>query len=504
MTGQQLLKIENMRKSFFGTEVLHGVNLELNKGEVLGLIGENGAGKSTLMSIIGGIYSFEQGAMTFQGAPYRPQTPNDATKAGIAFIHQEFSLFSNLTVAENLFVDDFPLKHRIAIDRKKMEQRARAYIDLFKLNISPGTKVGSLPMGIRQIVEISKALLKNANVLIFDEPTTSLSPKEKEGLFTVINELKDSGVAIIYISHILEDVMRLCDRTTVLRDGNTVGSFQTRELEKKKIIQLMVGRELNQVYPSIEKEIGPPVYEATDFIKRKGTAPISFAICKGEIVGLFGLMGAGRTELLNSLFGVDPYAGGRVEIEQSPLERPTPERCIDRGMAYVTENRRNEGLILSKTVGENAVMVILRRMAGALGVVDRKQEKKTALELVHTFSVKTNASQDQPVKNLSGGNQQKVVVAKWIASAPKVFFMDEPTRGVDVGAKYEIYTYINELAKNGCGVLAVSSEMEELMGICDRILVMYKDRLVANIPKETFDQELIIQYALEGGIADAG
>ena len=310
MSSQPLLQLDNIHKSFYGAEVLHGVNLDLCPGEVLGLVGENGAGKSTLMSILGGVYGFDSGTMRLGGEVYTPATPNDATRAGIAFIRQEFSLFSNLTVAENLFVDRFP-RRGLSVDNKKMEERAQVYIDLFRLDISPRTRVESLPMGVRQIVEISKALEKDAKIIIFDEPTTSLSPKEKEELFEVIGGLKARGVSIIYISHILEDVMRLCDRTTVLRDGNSVGTFQNSALDKREIIRLMVGREMNQVYPTIEKEIGEPIYEVREFVRSGSRSPVSLEIRSGEIVGMFGLMGAGRTELLSSLFGAEPSEGAK-------------------------------------------------------------------------------------------------------------------------------------------------------------------------------------------------
>lgn len=498
-----LLQLNDIHKSFGTAEVLHGVSLDLYEGEALGLVGENGAGKSTLMSVLGGVFGFNSGEMKIKGHPYKPSTPNDATEAGIAFIRQEFSLFTNLTVAENLFVDRFPRKG-LAIDYHKMEERAAYYIDLFKLDISPRTKVEALPMGIRQIVEISKALEKKAKVIIFDEPTTSLSQKEKEELFQVIEDLKKSGISIIYISHILEDVMRLCERTTVIRDGDSVGTFDNRDLDKKTIIKLMVGRDLSQVYPTVEKQIGEPVFEAKQFVREGAAEPVSLTIRKGEIVGMFGLMGAGRTELLNSLFGVAGNKGGEILVDGQTLGEPMPQKCIRAGMAYVTENRRTEGLIMSKTVAENSVMAILDRLAGALHVVNRKKERTTAEGLVKQFSVKTTDAFTQQIRNLSGGNQQKVVVAKWIATQPKVFFLDEPTRGVDVGAKYEIYTYINELAKEGCGVLVISSEMEEVMGICDRILVMYKNQIVADVPRAEYSQEGIIQYALEGGAGHAG
>ncbi len=503
MSEQIQLQLNQIHKSFSGIEVLHGVSFELRKGEVLGIVGENGAGKSTMMSIIGGLYSHDSGSMAIEGQPYIPQTPGDAYKAGIAFVHQEFSLFTNLSVADNLFVDRYPHKS-VSIDRKYMTERTQAYIDLFKLDITPATKVENLPMGIRQIIEISKALEKKPKILILDEPTTSLSPKEKDQLFEVIEELRSRQVSIIYISHILDDVIKLCNRTLVLRDGYSVGQFDNRELDKKAVIKHMVGRELNQVYPTVEKEIGQPIYSASSFTRRGASAPISFDIKAGEIVGMFGLMGAGRTELLNALFGTEPNDGGEITVNGKKLSRPTPEKCIKAGMAFITENRRQEGLVMPKTVGENLGLVVMDRMLHLIKMIDRSKEHKLINELVQRFSIKTADAFSQSVRFLSGGNQQKVVVAKWCTSEPSVFFMDEPTRGVDVGAKYEIYTIINDLAKEGCGVLMVSSEMEELMGMCDRILVMHRNRITADIPKDKYDSELIIQYALEEEKENAG
>lgn len=502
MVHEMLLEIKKIKKSFFGAEVLHGINFDVKKGEVLGLVGENGAGKSTLMSIMGGVYDFNGGEMRMDGNPYKPTKPNDAADVGISFIHQEFSLFSYLSVAENMFIDNFPMKG-ISIDKKAIQAGAQKYIDLFHLDISPKTKIEELPMGIRQIIEISKALQKKSKLMIFDEPTTSLSPKEKNELFEIIGELRDQGVSIIFISHILEDVMELCDRITIIRDGNSVGTYDKADIDKHKMIKLMVGRDLNQIYPKVEKEILEPVYEVKHFIREGSAQAVSFDLKRGEIVGMFGLMGAGRTELLRALFGVDTAQSGEIYIGGQRLNKPTPKKCIDKGMAFVTEDRRKEGLIMAKSVDENVVMVVLGRLVNAFNVVNVKREKQIASDAVKQFSVKAANPGEQLVSSLSGGNQQKVVLAKWMASEPKIFFLDEPTRGVDVGAKYEIYTYINELAKTGCAVLVVSSEMEEVMGICDRILVMHKDSIVADVPKAEFNQERIIQYALEGGLSYA-
>ena len=503
MSDQALLTLQGIRKSFAGTEVLHGVSFDLREGEILGLVGENGAGKSTLMSIIGGLYPYDGGEMLLQGEPYRPQNPTDAGKAGIAFVHQEFSLFTNLSVADNLYVDNYPKKAFSRIDRQRLRERADYYIKLFHLNISHKNKVEELPMGIRQILEISKALEKNPRILIFDEPTTSLSKTEKDYLFEVIGKLKEQKISIIYISHILDDVISLCDRAVVLRDGNSVGQEDMSALDKKTMIKLMVGRDLNQVYPSVEKTIGEPVYQVESFARNENTAPVDFQIHKGEIVGMFGLLGAGRTELLNSLYGAEPHLSGQVTINGQALESLSPIRCIERGVAYITENRRQEGLIVNKPVSENLVLVTLRQMLKPLKVIDKKKERAMVKDLVERFSIRTADPDTQMARNLSGGNQQKVVIAKWCVSDPAVFFMDEPTRGVDVGAKFEIYTYINEMAKAGCGILIVSSEMEELMGMCDRILVMQQQRIVADIPKDRYNSESIIQYALEGELENA-
>lgn len=497
-----MLQMKNIKKSFLGAEVLHGINFEVKKGEILGLVGENGAGKSTLMSIMGGVYAFNSGEMYMDGAVYRPAKPSDATNIGISFIHQEFSLFSYLSVAENMFIDHFPMKG-VGIDKKAMEQGARKYIDLFHLSISPKTKIEELPMGIRQIIEISKALQKKPKLMIFDEPTTSLSPKEKRELFTIIGELKAQGVSIIFISHILEDVMELCDRIAIIRDGSSIGDYEKADIDKHKMIKLMVGRDLNQIYPKVEKQVYEPVYEVKNFMREGSGKEVSFSVKRGEIVGLFGLMGAGRTELLRSLFGVDTAVSGQVFVNGKPLHKLTPRKCINHQMAFVTEDRRREGLIMSKTVNENVVMVVLNRLLNRFKVVNIKEEKRVAGEAIRQFSVKCANPEEQLVGSLSGGNQQKVVIAKWMSSEPKIFFLDEPTRGVDVGAKYEIYTYINELAKSGCAVLVVSSEMEEVMGICDRILVMHRDCIVADVTKKNFSQEKIIQYALEGGLGYA-
>jgi len=498
MSPENILVLKHINKSFFGAPVLHDVSLEVRRGEVLGLVGENGAGKSTLMNILGGVLPGDSGSMELQGQPYEPSNPKDAQKAGIAFIHQEMNLFSNLTVAENMFIDELPTGTLWSVQYGKMQAQAREYIEKFGVAASPNTKVSALPMGIRQTIEITKALIKNASIIIFDEPTTSLSQKEKDSLFQTIHQLKDSGVTIIYISHILEDVFALCDRIAVLRDGCMVGVVDTPRIDRFQIIKMMVGRDLNQVYPNVTKAIGPVVYEAKGI--RRGTAvnDVSFALRAGEIVGLFGLMGAGRTELVRCLFGADKIDAGEVCFNGQPLRRLSPQTCIEQGIAFVTEDRRQEGLLMPKPVKENLVLAKLDQFLGPLGVVSRRKENDESHEIVRELAIKVYDKNQQPAKNLSGGNQQKVVLGKWIMRRPRMFIMDEPTRGVDVGAKYEIYTIINTMAQNGSSILFISSEMEELMGVCDRIMVLHKGRITADMPRGQFNQETIMHYALGG------
>jgi ribose transport system ATP-binding protein len=497
--SENILVLSGINKSFFGARVLHDIHLEVRKGEIMGLVGENGAGKSTLMNILGGVLPKDSGSMTFKNECYEPATPKDAQKAGIAFIHQELNLFTNLTVAENMFIGELPQGTLWSVKYQEMERKAQTYIDNFGVNTVPGARVGSLPMGIRQTVEITKALMKNAEIIIFDEPTTSLSVKEKENLFKIMARLKEQGVTVIYISHILEDIFFLCDRISVLRDGHLIDTKNKDELDKATVIKMMVGRELNQVYPRIEKTIGEVSFEVHNISHGRMVQNVSFSLCSGEIVGLFGLMGAGRTELVRCLFGVDKMDAGEIHAHGKLLKKPSPQNCIKEGMAFITEDRRQEGLLMPKSVKENLVLVQLDQLLEVLGIVNRKKEEKETVEAIKELSIKVQDKNTQAVKNLSGGNQQKVVIGKWIMRDPSIFMMDEPTRGVDVGAKAEIYTIINQMAKNGATVVFISSEMEELMGVCDRILVMSKGKMVADIPRNEYEQGRIISYALGGG-----
>lgn len=491
-----ILKLNDICKSFFSVEVLHHVNLELRQGEILGLVGENGAGKSTLMNILGGIFPMSAGSIEFLGEPYEPASPKYATEKGIAFIHQELNLFTNLSVAENMFIDNFPTGFLGRIDKKKIRAKSQEYIDKYDLNVRASAKMGNLPMGSRQMVEIAKALMKNAKVIIFDEPTTSLSNREKEKLFKTIRELKENGVSIIYISHILEDVLLLCDRISVLRDGKVVHTDKRERYDRAGLIRDMVGRELTQVYPSVEKEIHDKVLEVKDLNCAGFVKGVSFCLREGEVLGLFGLMGAGRTQILRAVFGLDPKESGEVRVFGEEVKKPSPGECIHRGMAFITENRREEGLLMPRPVSTNLLMVKNEELAGSMGVVDTKEEAELCRKMVKTLDIKTARPDQQAANSLSGGNQQKVVMGKWLLKEPKIFLVDEPTHGVDVGAKYEIYRLILNMAKEGSAILVVSSEMQELMGICDRILVLSNGRLTGEVRKEDYSQERIMKFAL--------
>lgn len=494
-----ILQLININKSFATVKVLKDIDLELKKGQILGLVGENGAGKSTLMNILGGIYPMTSGEMYLNGVRYSPSNPKDATNSGIAFIHQELNLFTNLTVAENIFIDEIKFNKFGYISYQKLNQEASLILKRLGLDISPGIVVENLPMGMRQMVEIAKALSKDAKIVIFDEPTTSLSSQEKKNLFRIIRELSEDGISMIYISHVLDDVLLLCNEIVVIRDGEVIGKQMPKsEVSKEKIISMMVGREMGQLYPYVPKEIGEEILSVENINQGKTLKNITFSIRSGEIVGLFGLMGAGRSELVRAIYGLDPIDSGSIKFMNKPVHSLNPRQWIQNGMAFITENRHEEGLLMKKSVKENLVMANLERMRLRFGYLDRKKEEVDSTNVISRLNIKTYDKDHQIVRFLSGGNQQKVVIGKWLLTTPKVFIIDEPTRGVDVGAKFEIYNHINSLVKEGSAVLFVSSEMEELMGVCDRILTMHLGRITGEVERKDFSQETLIRLAMGG------
>ncbi len=495
---QPVLVVEGVSKEFFGVPVLRDVSLSLGAGRVLGLVGENGAGKSTLMNVLGGIFPPDGGSMRLEGSPYRPRGPRDAAALGVTFIHQELNVFSNLSITDNLFLTSYPrLGPLPLLARRASRARTRALLREVGLDRSPDTLVETLAPGERQLVEIAKALSTDAKVVIFDEPTTSLTARETERLFALLRRLQERGTAIIYISHILGDVRRVADEILVLRDGALVGSGPVEEFPADRMISLMVGRSLEQLYPDRRAVPGEKLVLDVRSVTQPGVvADVSLQVREGEVVGLFGLMGAGRTELARMIFGLDPYSSGSVTIDGDAVPARNPRAAIRRGAAFVTEDRRDEGLFMDFPVVDNLAMVALPRFSRRpFGVVDTRSLLAAAREVGVSLRLKATSLERQPARSLSGGNQQKAVLGKWLLSNPRLFILDEPTRGIDVGAKHEVYTVVDDLAARGAGVLVISSELDELQGICDRILVMRRGEVRGEFDQRAFDAERILRTA---------
>ena len=494
--GENILEMKNLYKSFGGIPVLTDVYLALRKNSILGLVGENGAGKSTMMNILGGVVARTSGEMILEGEPYSPGNPKDAEKAGIAFIHQELNLFTNLTVAENLLLNNPNVAKHGFFSNKPVYEQAKTVLTQLNIEVDPGEKIENLSMGLRQMVEIAKATIQDVKIVIFDEPTTSLSNVEKERFFGMIEDLLHKGISIIYISHSLDDVMRICEDVAVLRDGHIIAQKPIDEVTKDDIVSMMVGRDIENLYPYLKRRLGGDLLDVNSLTRNGVFSDISISVREREIVGLFGLMGSGRSEFARAMFGLDPIDSGAIVFAGSRVRKAAPSYLIRQGMAFITENRREEGLLLDKPVKDNLILVTLRNMIKRFGAMDFKKAEADSDKQVHSLSIKTFNKSVQTARLLSGGNQQKVVIGKWLLSSPKMLVLDEPTRGVDVGAKYEIYSCINKLAEDGAGVLFISSEMEELMGICDRILVMTKGHISGELGREDFSQDRIIRYAL--------
>jgi ribose transport system ATP-binding protein len=449
------------------------------------------------MNMIGGVVPPTRGAMLWRGAPYAPASAADAKAAGIAFIHQELNLFTNLSVAENLFIDGFPRRTgllRGLIDHRAMRDRATEILGRLDLDIAPDRTLDTLSPGERQLVEIARALHHDAALIIFDEPTTSLTPRETERLFAVIQGLRAEGRTVIYISHILGDVQRLADRVAVLRDGRLVGEGSIAEFDIPRMIRTMIGRDLAQVYPT---RSAPPRDRAVLEVRGLSTSgvieDVTLSVLEGEILGLFGLMGSGRSELARILMGLDPAERGQALLLGRPLAGGPRER-IRAGMAFVTENRREEGLMMDASIRDNLTLPSIESLGGGPGL-DGDRIAELAQSLRETVRLKAQDLARQPVRSLSGGNQQKVVIGKWLPTSPRLFILDEPTRGVDVGARSEIYAIADRIASEGAGLLVISSELDELMGLCDRIAVMSRGEVVGSFDRSEFEERRIIACA---------
>jgi ribose transport system ATP-binding protein len=494
---EEILRLENISKAFFGVYAVRDVSLAIRRGEVLALIGENGAGKSTIMNVIGGVLKPSGGGMLYKGKPYAPETPADATAQGISFIHQELNLFNNLSIMDNMFINSFQ-KHggTPLIDKRAMRRRTREFLRAVDLDISPDTLVEKLSPGERQLVEIAKELSRNPELVIFDEPTTSLTARETERLFALIEKLRADGRAIIYISHILNDVMRLSDRIVVLRDGQITDAGARCDFTIDRMILSMVGRDITQMYPEAAPVAKDEVLLSLSHVSQSGIVKdINMEVRAGEIVGMFGLMGSGRSELAQIIFGLDRYERGDIHFRGKHMKRQTPLSRIENGFAFVTENRREEGLLMEFPVYENVALAALRMYRGKGGVLQKKRIDGPIAEAVRELRIKTGNIKKHQAKGLSGGNQQKVVVAKWLMTRPAFLLIDEPTRGIDVGTKAEIYALLNDIAASGTGILVVSSELEELVGICNRIIIMSKGEIVGEFEHEEFNREQILRTA---------
>jgi len=498
-----MIEFINIEKSFFGVKVLKRVSFAVKPGQTVGIVGENGAGKSTLMNILGGNLCPDAGKLRLHGQPYAPQSPRDAEQARVAFIHQELNLFANLSIAENIFIGGFPRRARWLpfIDRRKMYERTRALLREMNLTHAPDTPIERLSAGERQLVEIAKALAFDARLIIFDEPTTSLTARETERLFAIMGQLRARGISMVYISHSLGHVLQLCDEVVVLRDGAVVGNEPASQFTLERMVSLMVGRAITQLFPKRDTQPTNEVALAVRGLAQPGVVrAITFQLRRGEILGVSGLMGSGRSELARILFGLDPCAAGEVRLNGELLNGLPPRDRIARGLAFLTEDRRAEGLCMEAAIADNVALVALPRFVRTWTRFVSAADSRAAVATIRqAVKLTPSARDEQAVKTLSGGNQQKVVLAKWLLNEPKVFILDEPTRGIDVGAKHEIYRLINELAARGAAVLMISSEVEELIGMCDRILVMGGGEIRDTVEPHQFDRERILRAALHDG-----
>ncbi|WP_429164559.1 ribose ABC transporter ATP-binding protein RbsA [Aeromonas rivipollensis] len=492
-TPSPILELTGIVKTFPGVRALDEAGLRVYPGQVMALLGENGAGKSTLMKVLTGIYQADAGTVSYRGQPVHFKGPRDSQDQGISIIHQELNLLPELSIAANIFLGREPRTRFGNIDHKQLRERASTLLARLGVKHGPDTRLGDLSIGEQQMVEIAKALSFNASVIIMDEPTDALTDTETEQLFVVIRELREQGCGIVYISHRLKEIFQICDSVTVLRDGKWIGEQAVSELDEDRIIEMMVGRRLEEQYPRLVRELGPVSLQVKD-LSGPGVNGVSFSLRQGEILGFSGLMGSGRTELMKLIYGASPISSGAVEVDGKVLVPRTPADGLAAGIAYISEDRKGDGLVLELSVRENMSLCALGEFISH-GKIDGKAERQAVSDYVRLFNIKT-PSQDQLIKLLSGGNQQKVAIAKGLLTRPKVLILDEPTRGVDVGAKKEIYQLINQFKKEGMSIILVSSEMPEVLGMSDRILVMHEGRISAEFNTREANQEKLMAAAV--------
>ncbi|MGV9310070.1 MULTISPECIES: sugar ABC transporter ATP-binding protein [unclassified Nonomuraea] len=490
--SQEILRVEGLRKRFPGVLALDGVDLALRTGEVHVLLGENGAGKSTLIKMLSGAYHPDEGRILLDGRPVDIRTAGDAQRLGIATIYQEFNLVPDLTVGENLSLGRPPRRFGF-VDVKAMHDKARELLDRVGLDVDPRTRIGTLGIARMQMVEIAKALALDARVLIMDEPTAVLTTSEVDRLFAIVRQLRDNGVAVVFITHHLEEIAQIGDTVTVLRDGRSVAEVPA-DTPQDELVRLMVGRPIDQQYPREAEPPGRPLLKVEGLTRRGAFEDVSFEVRAGEVVGLAGLVGAGRTELARAIFGADRYDEGEVTVGDRRLPRGDIDAAMEAGLGLVPEDRKGQGLVLGADIAENLGLVTLGRASRA-GFVDRTGQRKAAAKVAGQLGVRMSGL-EQEVRTLSGGNQQKVVIGKWLLADVRVLVLDEPTRGIDVGAKVEIYQLINSLTASGDAVLMISSDLPEVIGMSDRVLVMARGRLVGELPADEATQDAVMALAV--------
>ncbi|MDR6999754.1 sugar ABC transporter ATP-binding protein [Neobacillus niacini] len=490
------ISMQNIYKAFGTNQVLTGVDFELLDGEVHALMGENGAGKSTMMNVLTGLHNRDQGTITIDGKETYFKNPKEAEQNGITFIHQELNIWPDMTVLENLFIGK-ELKSPLGLLKiKEMKALAKQQFDRLSVTIPLDKEAGSCSVGEQQMIEIAKALMTDAKVIIMDEPTAALTEREISKLFDVIASLKQQGVSIVYISHRMEEILAICDRITVMRDGKTVDTKAIPDTNFDEVVRKMVGRELTDRFPKRTSKLGETVLEVKGLTKNGVFRNVNFSVRSGEIVGVSGLMGAGRTEIMRAIFGLDSFNSGEIWLNGKKTTIKTPNQAVKSGIGFITEDRKDEGLILDFSIKENMVLPSLYSFAPK-GIIKEKNEEDFVNMLIKRLTVKTESA-DIAVGSLSGGNQQKVVIAKWVGIGPKVLILDEPTRGVDVGAKREIYQLMNELTDRGVAIIMVSSELPEILGMSDRILVIHEGKISGELKSDEATQEKIMTLATGG------
>ncbi|MEG2361605.1 MAG: sugar ABC transporter ATP-binding protein [Christensenella sp.] len=491
------LEMKNISKSFPGVKALQNVDFSVDEGEVVALLGENGAGKSTLMNVLGGIIGKDQGQIFIDGREVQIKNVHDAQAEGIAFIHQELSLFPQLAVQENLFMDNFLKKKRSPfLDKKAMYTKTLETFELFDIEIDPHATVKNLSMGEQQLVEIAAAVLKDSKIIILDEPTTSLTARECEKLFEIVRRLKAEKKLIVFITHDLEKALALSDRVYVQKDGKNAGTGNAKDLTKDDIVSMMVGEKAGKHFVKVPREIQGETILEFKHVTTKKVKDVSLSIKRGEILGMYGLIGSGRTELMHALYGLDKLEAGEIKISDKKVERLEPKKLMDLGVAYLTENRRDEGLFLELGVNINVTVTSLNELRqGPLRLIGKKKDLALTQKAIKDLQIAV-PSPYQLAGKLSGGNQQKVVIGKWLHRNPRIFILDEPTRGIDVGAKNEIYKLINEIAETGVAIILISSEIEEVLGISDRLVVMAHGQIAAELRQDEISRENVVKYTM--------